>query len=41
MAAKRLIEAMSLIEHEWLVSEGKVARRLHVSIGTHVVRTHR
>lgn len=41
MAANRLIEAMSLVEHEWLVSKGKAARRLHISIGTHVIRTYR
>lgn len=41
MAAKRLLVAMSFVEHEWLVSTEKVARRLHVSIGTHVLRSHR
>lgn len=41
MAGKRLEEAMSLVEHEWLVSTEKAARRLFVEIGTHVLRSHR
>ncbi len=41
MAAKRLEEAMSLVEHEWNVSERKAARRLFVVIGTQVLRSHR
>lgn len=41
MAAKRLEHAMSFVEHEWSVSIQKVARRLHVEIGTHVLRSFR
>lgn len=41
MAHKRLDFAMSLIEHEWLVSDAKTARRLFVEIGMHVIRTYR
>jgi hypothetical protein len=41
MAAKRLDEAMSLVEHEWAVSDQKVGRRLFVVIGKNVIRTHR
>jgi len=41
MAAKRLAFTMSFIENEWLVSSEKAARRLHVSISTHVIRSHR
>jgi predicted nuclease of predicted toxin-antitoxin system len=41
MAAKRLELAMTFIEHEWLVSDEKTARRLYVVIGKHVLRTYR
>lgn len=41
MAAKRLEQAMSLIEHEWLVSSEKVARRLFVEVGKQFLRTNR
>jgi predicted nuclease of predicted toxin-antitoxin system len=41
MAAERLSFAMSLIEHEWRISNEKAARRLHVVIGTHVLRSYR
>lgn len=41
MAAKRLKEAMSLVEHEWSVSRQKRARQLYVDISTHVLRSHR
>lgn len=41
MAASRLGEAMSLLEHERSVSRQKRGRRLHVSIATHQIRTHR
>lgn len=41
MAAERLSFAMSLIEHEWRVSKEKAARRLHVVIGRHVLRSYR
>lgn len=40
-AADRLREAMSLIEHEWIVADGKAARRLFVEIGKEVIRTMR
>jgi hypothetical protein len=32
---------MTLIEHEWDVSEEKVARRLWVDVGPHHIRTNR
>lgn len=41
LAAKRLQQAMSFIEHEWNVSEEKAARRLWVDIGPHFLRTNR
>jgi predicted nuclease of predicted toxin-antitoxin system len=41
MAARRLEEAMSLIEHEWAVAAQKTGRRLYVEIGTHVLRSFR
>jgi predicted nuclease of predicted toxin-antitoxin system len=41
LAAKRLAHAMSFIEHEWMVSEEKAARRLWVEIGPHWLRTNR
>jgi predicted nuclease of predicted toxin-antitoxin system len=41
LAAKRLGQAMTLIEHEWAVSEEKVARRLWIDIGPHFVRSNR
>ena len=41
MAAQRLEQAMSFVEHEWGVSSEKTARRLHVDIATHVLRSHR
>jgi hypothetical protein len=41
MAAQRLGEAMSFIEHEWVVGDKKAARRLFIEIGTHVLRTWR
>jgi predicted nuclease of predicted toxin-antitoxin system len=40
-AASRLVEAMSLIEHEWAWCQSKAARRIHISIGTQVLRTFR
>ena len=40
-AVDRLRQAMSLIEHEWQVSQQKRARRLYVEIGTEVIRTFR
>lgn len=41
MAAKRLEFAMSLIEHEWMVSDEKTARRLHVVVAKHFLRSYR
>lgn len=41
MAAKRLAQALSLVEHEWAVSEEKAARRLFVEISDGFIKTHR
>jgi hypothetical protein len=41
LAASRAAEAMSLIEHEWHISNKKTARRLHIEINTDVIRTFR
>jgi predicted nuclease of predicted toxin-antitoxin system len=41
LAAKRLAQAMSFIEHEWAVADTKAGRRLFVEIGTHVLRSWR
>ncbi|WP_109260369.1 DUF5615 family PIN-like protein [Hyphobacterium indicum] len=41
LAVQRLDSAMSLILHEWKISESKKARRLHISINKNVIRTHR
>ena len=41
LAAKRLEQAMSFIEHEWNVSEEKTSRRLWVEIGPHHLRSNR
>jgi predicted nuclease of predicted toxin-antitoxin system len=41
MAAKRLEEAMSLVEHEWAVAAQTTGRRLYVEISTHVLRSFR
>jgi len=41
LAAKRLEQAMSLIEHEWKFSEEKASRRLWIEIGPHHIRTMR
>lgn len=38
-AAARVAGAISLVEHEWLISEGKAARRLFVEIGAGFIRT--
>ncbi len=40
-AEHRISQAMSLIEHEWSVSEEKAARRLWVEIGPRHIRTNR
>jgi predicted nuclease of predicted toxin-antitoxin system len=41
LAAKRLDQAMSLIEHEWQFTGEKSSRRLWVEIGAHHFRTNR
>jgi predicted nuclease of predicted toxin-antitoxin system len=41
LAAHRIQQAMTLIEHEWAFSEEKVARRLWVEIGAHHLRSNR
>lgn len=38
-APERVERAMSLIEHEWKYSAGTSGRRLHIEIGTDVIRT--
>jgi predicted nuclease of predicted toxin-antitoxin system len=40
-ALNRLRQTMSLIEHEWVFSEEKTSRRLHVEIKNDVISTHR
>lgn len=40
-ASKRVRDAMSLIEHEWLVTEGKDGRRIFVEISDSVIRSFR
>jgi predicted nuclease of predicted toxin-antitoxin system len=40
-AAKRVREAMTLIEHEWLVSGGRSGRRIFVEISDGVIRSFR
>ena len=40
-AAKRLEQALSLIEHEWKVGNGSADRRMFVVITGAVIRTHR
>jgi predicted nuclease of predicted toxin-antitoxin system len=40
-AADRVRAAMSLIEHEWLVTEGMDGRRIFVEISDTVIRTFR
>ena len=40
-AVDRLREAISLIEHEWEISETKAARRLFIDIMKDVIRTMR
>jgi predicted nuclease of predicted toxin-antitoxin system len=41
LAAKRVEQAMSLIEHEWAYAGTKAARRLWVDIEPHAIRSHR
>ena len=40
-AAKRLEQALSLIEHEWKIGNGSADRRMFVVITSSVIRTHR
>jgi predicted nuclease of predicted toxin-antitoxin system len=40
-AAKRLRAAMSLVEHEWMVSEGRSGRRIFIEISDSVIRSFR
>jgi predicted nuclease of predicted toxin-antitoxin system len=40
-AANRLKEAMTLIEHEWRVSQAKTARRLYIEVSPAVIKTMR
>jgi predicted nuclease of predicted toxin-antitoxin system len=40
-AAQRVRAAMSLIEHEWNVSEGSTGRRIFVELSDKVMRSHR
>lgn len=41
IASKRLEQAMSMIEHEWLVSQKKAASRLWFEISNHRLTTYR
>ena len=41
LAAKRVELAMSLIEHEWAISQEKAARRMWIDIGPHYLRSNR
>lgn len=41
MAAKRLEQSLSFIEHEWKISREKTARRLWVDIAPHKLTTYR
>lgn len=41
IAARRVRDAMSLIEHEWMIDKRKDSRRLFVEIATNVIRTWR
>ena len=40
-AAHRLEEAMSLLEHEWTISQKVASQRVFVVIGKQVLRSHR
>ena len=40
-AAERVRTAMSLIEHEWMATEGREGRRIFVEISDMVIRTFR
>jgi predicted nuclease of predicted toxin-antitoxin system len=41
LAAKRLEHAITLVEHEWAVSEEKTARRMWIDIAAHFLRSNR
>jgi predicted nuclease of predicted toxin-antitoxin system len=41
LAAKRLDQALSFIEHEWRISRAKKARRLWIDVGPHRLTTYR
>lgn len=41
LAAKRVEQAMTLIEHEWAFTGAKAARRLWVDLEPHAIRSHR
>jgi hypothetical protein len=41
LAAKRLDQAISLIEHEWTFSGAKSSRRLWIEVGAHHLRSNR
>lgn len=41
MAAKRIAQAISLVEHEWKESQAKEARRLWVEVTNHSMVTYR
>jgi len=41
LAAKRIDQAMSFVEHEWAITEEKIARRMWIDIGPHYLRSHR
>lgn len=40
-ATDRLAAAMALIEFEWEAAQHRADKRLHVSVGLSVIRTHR
>lgn len=40
-AEPRIRESMSLLEHEWVYSEGKIARRMYIEIKDSLIRTMR
>lgn len=41
LASKRVVQAISLVEHEWQISQAKAARRLWVEITNHHILTYR
>jgi len=40
-APARVRAAMSLIEHEWMFTDGRDGRRIFVEIGDRIIRSHR